>query len=186
MSSAFDITIVSEAIEKGADFILNKKQNLDEVLDPIIKSIQQQKQSVNSENFVEKTTFQKSNDAPKIIAILEDEETFSLNLQWILNSLAKKTVIHSFSNSADFIGALIENTQFDFVFSDLYLDESTLKDAMEFIKNKIPNSKLVVLSAQADVNDAIELKTRGIDYFIKKDTNWKFNFLNVLRKLELY
>ena len=185
MSSSFDITLVTKAIENGADFLLNKRQNLNESLAPILNAIRNTRTSNNSIKETENHSESKF-EGIRRIAIIEDEETFSLQLNWILNSLSMKPRIRSFTNSFDFMEALINGDSFDYLFSDLYLDETTIKEIMPFIQTKIPDAKTIILSSQPDVNDAIDLKNLGIYNFIEKNENWKVNFLNTLKSLGFF
>ena len=178
MSGALDIRAISEAIMKGADFLLNKKVDLSGSLKPILECEIKKTKAINSRP-------NENNDVIHI-AVLEDEEIFSLHINWILNGLAKNTKITSFKNTMDFVESLVEREVYDYVFSDYYLVDNNIKSIMPMIKTKIPNSKIVVFSSKADVQQAIDLKNLGIDFFIEKDENWKVHFLNTLKEFNLF
>ena len=178
MSSALDISFISEAIMNGADFLLNKKMDLADSLKPILDGCSRNVKAIVHSRRTESEITR--------IAVLEDEEIFSLHINWILNGLSKKTEITSFKNALDFVESLVKEDIYDFVFSDYYLVDSTIKSIMPMIKGKIPESKIMVFSSKADVKDAVELKNSGIDIFIEKGENWKVQFLQALKELGLF
>jgi len=181
MSSVLDVTMISSALENGADFLLDKMNNLKKSLEPILTSCDNSTSSKHTATGALAT----DNDN-KTIAILEDEESFSLHLSWILKGLSAKTEIQTFSKVSDLINVLESEHHFDFIFSDYYLPDGNLKDVLPFIKSNSDSTRVVAFSSRAQVEEILALKADGIDDYIPKNDNWKINFLNTLRNFNLF
>jgi len=183
MSGVLDIAVISEGLRNGADYILNKRMQLGEGLPPIMRAFKNADKE--SESSIYRNSIAFDNQSIRI-AILEDEETFSYHINWILTGLSQETQIKAFKSVTDFVESLVYETHYDVILSDYYLLGGTIKQIIPVIKAKVPDARIGVFSAQAEIQDAVDVSNLGIDFFIQKDDNWRINFLTELQKMNLF
>jgi DNA-binding NarL/FixJ family response regulator len=185
MSSVFSVDDISTALKNGADYVFNKKKELDESIDLILSSFTpEEKNEYGIFQYFNWFSSDSKNKKVERIGIIEDEELFTLDLKSTLNKITqtdKPINISSYSNKSSFINDS-NNKNLDLIFLDYYLPDSDGKEMIEIIKKQSPSAQIIVLSGQTDPNIAVDLNMLGINYYIVKNNEWKSNLLDCLFK----
>jgi len=101
------------------------------------------------------------------IAVVDDD-IYYLNLfkQQLLNIQCENVTI--FENGTDFLNQLEE--KFEVVFLDYQMDDLNGEEVLNKIKRYDPNVFVVIVSAQEDIKNAVEVLKKGaFDYLQKGD-----------------
>lgn len=86
-----------------------------------------------------------------------------------------------FNNGADFIDALVEKP--DIVTLDYTLPDMTGKEVLEKINEKLPDTYVIVISAQEDITTAIELMKNGAYDYIMKAPDTREKLSNIVKNI---
>ncbi len=101
-----------------------------------------------------------------LIHILEDDKLYNSVLSHFL-SLNPEHEVKSFSTVATFLKSLYEKP--DLVTLDYSLPDGTADQMVKHIKETLPDTRVIVVSAQPDIKTAIDLLKKGADDYIVKD-----------------
>jgi DNA-binding NarL/FixJ family response regulator len=183
LSSQFELSNVASAIQQGVDYLLDKEKIEREIIQKLINSIDTPISESNSiwSIFKKMKSDLLTSSKPLSIAIIEDNELFSFYLTWQLNQKGKFKV-STFPNASDF-RIHLETESPDIVLLDYYLPDSNGKILLEYIKNKSPKSKVIIISSQESPEIAMQLKTMGVDNYLVKDSNFKEKFNMLVKTL---
>lgn len=114
------------------------------------------------------------------IFILEDDEWYNKLLVHSA-SLNPDFIVKSFFTVADFNKALKEKP--DVVTIDYRLPDGNGEDVLEHIKNSLPDTEVIVISEQEDIQTAISLLKNGAYDYLVKEKNIKDRLLSVLNNV---
>jgi ATP-dependent Lon protease len=104
------------------------------------------------------------NKRPRIL-VVDDEEIARKNLEHILTK--DDYVVITASNGAEAIEKL-EATDFDIVLTDLKMEKVGGIDVLERTKVKYPDTKVILITAYASIDSAIEAMKKGAFHYIAK------------------
>ncbi len=190
MSRSFTVNDILKALDKGVSYILRKDEFFKDSLVPILNDIKKKEDiSFNEKIFKYLKWFNSEEEKGKVktIAIIEDEEIFSLSLVFLLNqiSLGQQVKIKTFDSKKSYL-SYKESNIFDLVFLDYYLPDANGKEMMDLVKSNSPNAKFILLTVQKNPNIILDLNLKGLKHYIIKDKNWKSNCLHVLNRMGLF
>src|SRR5579875_1881282 len=103
-----------------------------------------------------------------LIHILEDDRLYNSVLSHFL-SLNPEHEVKSFSTVASFLKSLYEKP--DLVTLDYSLPDGTADGMLKQIKETLPDTRVIIVSAQQDIKTAIDLLKKGADDYIVKDAD---------------
>ncbi len=103
-----------------------------------------------------------------LIHILEDDRLYNSVLSHFL-SLNPEHEVKSFSTAASFLKSLYEKP--DLVTLDYSLPDGTADGMLKQIKETLPDTRVIIVSAQQDIKTAIDLLKKGADDYIVKDAD---------------
>lgn len=112
------------------------------------------------------------------ILIIDDDVTFCLMLQALLEKNGYK-VSSAFSTTE--AKRKIEKQNFEIVFTDLRLPDSSGIELIKLIKNKAPKTQIIMMTGYADIATAIESIKKGAFDYIPKPLNPE-EVLNLIRE----
>ena len=120
-----------------------------------------------------------SNQKQYKISVVEDNVLYA-------QILKKKLVdegyqVRVFHNGRDFISKLTEKP--DVVTLDYTLPDMTGQDVLEKIQDKYPETNVIVISAQEDINTAIELMKNGAYDYIMKAPDTREKLSNIIKNI---
>ncbi|PIQ97400.1 MAG: nitrogen regulation protein NR(I) [Nitrospinae bacterium CG11_big_fil_rev_8_21_14_0_20_56_8] len=99
------------------------------------------------------------------ILVVDDEE----NIRWVLKkALEKKPLIVHTAESGEEALRKIEENDYLMVFSDIFLEGISGLDLLQQVKNRRPETKVVVMTAQDTMNNTIEAMRLGAYDYISK------------------
>lgn len=110
-------------------------------------------------------TDQKSTPSPLRILIVDDEQTIRTTLGICLEADGHQ--VASEGNSADALGAVVR-TAFDLIFLDLRLGTESGLDLIPLLLAQNPWARIVVITAYASVDTAVEAMKRGATDYLPK------------------
>ncbi len=187
MSSVFQLNEITEAIQKGVDYVVNKRNQdengLQSILDARIKS----KATGNPFwKFIQFFSPEQSSRTKQIV-ILEDDELFSFQLMMILNNLPsqKKHFVTRLSSSTEFAQYAKQHGVPDIIFMDYQLNGELGTRTLDQLKGHLEESKVVMISSNIDVDTALTLNLEGVSEFILKDEHWQDSILECISKMNL-
>lgn len=184
MSASYTIEHVAIGIQKGVEYMIDKKDltksYVYEILDAIIES-KQKKESLWRILDIFKSK-SKSKDVTKI-TIIEDDELFSFHMNWILDQKPISVIVNTFSKAENFYNYFKSEIP-DIIFLDYNLPDGNGEEVLKFIKDKKQNIKVILISSQEDSDVGIKLKMLGADGYIVKNKDWKTNFNLLLNDLK--
>jgi len=103
--------------------------------------------------------------SPRSILVVDDEEA----LRTVLSSeLASEGYQVESASDGDEAISIIEKKQFDLVLLDIKMPKVDGFEVLKFIKKSFPAIKVIMLTAFADLKNAIESKKLGAEDFISK------------------
>ena len=185
LSSTYSVTDIAEAIQSGADYVIDKSDfsntDLKLIMEASVRAKEEDETYWKVFDFLRK---KKNTSINKKIAIVEDDEVFSLHLDQILKKSAYNHQVSRFSNAATFYG-YCDNEKPDYVLLDYNLPDANGEEVLKFIKDKSPNSKVILISATKNADIALNMSKIGIDNYIIKNENWKYNFETILNQFNL-
>lgn len=187
MSSVFRSDEISLALKKGADYVLNKKNENEHGLESIVQASAQSKATGSPFwKFMEFIVPKKSTSAKKI-AIIEDEEMFSFQLSMILNNLPsqKKHALFRSMGIKEFIQSCEKNGIPDILFLDYSLEDDMGNDVLEYLRKQNSSCKTIIISSKIDIDTALTLNLEGVSEFIMKDENWQESIRECASNLQL-
>jgi DNA-binding NarL/FixJ family response regulator len=170
MSSFSNVGEIAKCIQFGADDFISKEKFGPNELDKVLQKISKNKSSFDWGWLIPdifKTQPSKNNH----LAILEDDEIFTFHLKWILDK-THKNVVNSFVSSKKFFD-FYQTKYPDIIFLDYFLPNCTGDELILAIQEKMPETKIVMISSQEDVSTAINLKRKGVYNYISKNKNWR-------------
>lgn len=103
--------------------------------------------------------------APGKILVVDDERSVTDALQMILSDLGHR--VDAAKNVAE-ATALLKNSPFDLVFTDLRLPDATGIDLLTHIKTDSPDTQVILMTAHGSLDITIEAIKRGAFYYIEK------------------
>lgn len=186
MSATWDINEVAISIQRKADYMFDKLDFENKELELLMHALPQSEIENRSiwrilDIFSLKTPASKI-PTSKIITIVEDDELFYLNFSYFLHKQPLDATILSYSTGESFIKDL-SILKPHLVFLDYHLPDMTGSNILDQIKKESPESKVIIISSQDDYKTALDIKSKGVDGYIKKDSNWKENVLEYLADL---
>lgn len=102
---------------------------------------------------------------PRSILVVDDEEA----LRTVLSSeLASEGYQVESAGDGDEAISIIEKKQYDLVLLDIKMPKVDGFEVLKFIKKSFPAIKVIMLTAFADLKNAIESKKLGAEDFISK------------------
>jgi len=111
---------------------------------------------------------------------LDDDEIFQFYLKHQLKNKGFKNT-STFSDSASIMDRVKDNP--DVIILDYHLNNENGSNALTFYKKHNPETKVIMLSSQSDIEIALELLEKGADeYIIKAEDNWLnylYNYLGI-------
>ncbi|WP_297093943.1 sigma-54 dependent transcriptional regulator [uncultured Draconibacterium sp.] len=113
------------------------------------------------------------------VYIVEDNVLYARVLKKQL--LDDQLQVKVFHNGTDFINAMSEKP--DVVTLDYTLPDMTGKEVLAKIQEKIPNTHVIVISAQDDISTAIELMKNGAYDYIMKAPDTREKLSNIIRNI---
>jgi DNA-binding NtrC family response regulator len=102
---------------------------------------------------------------PSRILVVDDEPSVTDALQFILGDLGHR--VTSAKNVTE-ARALLKQSSFDLVFTDLRLPDGSGIDLLNDIKNDNPDIEVIVMTAHGSLDITIEAIKRGAFYYIEK------------------
>ena len=103
--------------------------------------------------------------APGKILVVDDERSVTDALQMILSDLGHRV---DAAKSVAEATALLKNSPFDLVFTDLRLPDATGIDLLTHIKTDSPDTQVILMTAHGSLDITIEAIKRGAFYYIEK------------------
>lgn len=182
ISGQFDMVEVVSAIENKADYILNKSEINNDKLKNTIEELTQEinkKQSLWDllGSFIQPKKYLFD------IAIIEDDELFSLKLTKELNRKLPNYSVNQFLRGGDFFEYCLENSP-KLILLDYYLPDYSGSDILNFIRKLLPETKVIIISSQNDSEVTIELFQKGVSGYIVKETGWTDHLEECIKNLE--
>ena len=113
------------------------------------------------------------------VYIVEDNVLYARVLKKQL--LDDQLQVKVFHNGTDFINAMSEKP--DVVTLDYTLPDMTGKEVLAKIQEKIPDTHVIVISAQDDISTAIELMKNGAYDYIMKAPDTREKLSNIIRNI---
>ncbi|HYQ58398.1 MAG TPA: sigma-54 dependent transcriptional regulator [Draconibacterium sp.] len=113
------------------------------------------------------------------VFIVEDNVLYARVLKKQL--LDDQLQVKVFHNGTDFINAMDEKP--DVITLDYTLPDMTGKEVLAKIQEKIPNTHVIVISAQDDISTAIELMKNGAYDYIMKAPDTREKLSNIIRNI---
>ncbi len=114
---------------------------------------------------------------PVKIFVVEDDPVYQKLVQYIAE-LNPDHIVKAFSNGKDCIEQLHENPAV--VTLDYSLPDMTGADVLKELKRRCPDTNVIIVSSQEDINTAIELLKVGAYDYITKDDETKERLLNAI------
>lgn len=116
------------------------------------------------------------------IAVLDDENEILISLE---NALTHKGYSVAAFNRVDALFKSLPSKNYDIVLVDLNLGPNQIHglDVLKRIKNEYPRVNTIVISGNADINQAVEALKSGAEDFIEKPIRLKA-LLHVIHKIE--
>ncbi|MBF4515882.1 response regulator transcription factor [Flavobacterium sp. ANB] len=107
------------------------------------------------------------------IIIVDDHSLFSQSLELLINSFKDFEVINRFENGKVFISYLQENidTEVDLILLDVNMPVLDGISTMKWIKENMPELKVIALSVNDDEEVIIKMITSGAKGYLLKDTS---------------
>jgi len=102
------------------------------------------------------------------ILIIDDDLTFAMMLESLLKKHKYKV---SSAYSAASVKRIIDEHTFDVVFTDLRMPDIDGMDIIQLIKDKSPQTQVIMMTGYADISSAIESIKRGAFDYIPKPLN---------------
>jgi len=107
------------------------------------------------------------NNQPKKVFLIEDNRTEGMLLKLSLGSIENITVT-SFINGKDLLDNLSQNP--DIVIADLMLPDIDGYDLIKLIRNYNKNIRIIVVSAQKDIELIAKIQEQGVfNYLVKSE-----------------
>lgn len=120
-----------------------------------------------------------SNQKQYKISVVEDNVLYAQILKKKL--IDEGYQVRVFHNGRDFISKLTEKP--DVVTLDYTLPDMTGQDVLERIQEKYPETNVIVISAQEDINTAIELMKNGAYDYIMKAPDTREKLSNIIKNI---
>jgi FixJ family two-component response regulator len=118
---------------------------------------------------------------PFTIFILDDDKWYGTMLQYFL-SLNTEFKVKCFDNTAEFLNALKETPAV--VTLDYSMPDMNGMEVMELVKTKNPETEVIIVSSQEDVNVAVNCLKKGAKDYIVKNKDANDNLKNSLKKIK--
>jgi DNA-binding NarL/FixJ family response regulator len=104
------------------------------------------------------------------VALVDDHALLRSGLASVINSFGEYKVIFEADNGKQFIDRLKQNEMPDVVLMDITMPEMDGFETTKWIKNNVPNIKVLVLSMLDDDNSIIRMLQNGAKGYILKDS----------------
>jgi CheY-like chemotaxis protein len=114
----------------------------------------------------------------KHILVVDDNEVLKMTLSRLLN-VEGYTVLTA--SGGDEAIKIVQNEYVDLVLLDINMPNVNGYDVLIFIKQNYPSIKVVMVTAYADLKNAVESKKLGADEFITKPFNVRELFSTIFR-----
>lgn len=119
-------------------------------------------------------------ERPFTVFILDDDKWYGTMLQYFL-SLNREFKVKRFDSPTAFLEAMKEMP--DVVTLDYSMPEMSGMEVMEKIKSYNPETEVIVVSSQEDVNIAVHFLKNGAKDYIIKNQDANDNLKNALKKI---
>lgn len=187
MSSLFSLDDISLALKKGADYVLNKRNENESGLNSIIEASVKTKSTGRPFWKIMEFIAPDKSDSSKEIVILEDEEMFSFQLSMILNNLPSqnKHTVFRFSSKSEFTDHCAKKGVPNVLFLDYSLEDGNGHDVLDYLSGQNKECKTIIISSKIDVDTALSLNLEGVSEFIFKDESWQESIRECAKSLKL-
>jgi len=165
MSSQKDIKVMDQAIKNGAYKYLRKDDCFAENVIELLNEIEEP--TIGSsmlEKIGELFSSSKKRSKP-LIFITEDDQTFNFLISYKLDSL-DEYLIETYSKGIEVMNNIDRKP--DVLILDYNLENMKGSEIIEVFKQKSPETKIIVMSSQQDIDVALELLDTGADDYIVK------------------
>lgn len=118
------------------------------------------------------------------IFLVEDDEFTSAMLKHYL-SMNPDNDVEVFETGKDCLNNLTKGP--DVICLDYYLPDVTGEEILKVLKNKVPETPVIIVSGQEDIQTAVKLLKDGAYDYVVKDDNFKerlWNIINHIRRKE--
>ena len=105
----------------------------------------------------------------KSILVVEDEDALRDVLRLELEKIGYKV---DDADDGDVAITAIQKKHYDLVLLDILMPRVNGLDVLSFIQNQSPSTKVIMLTAMADIQHAMEAKQRGATDFLTKPYNY--------------
>lgn len=112
------------------------------------------------------------------IFIVEDDKWYNNFLQYTV-SLNPEYIVESFFNAKDVLANLHKKP--DLITVDYSLPDIKGDELIKKIKDQLPDTQIIVISGQEDVQTAVQLLKLGVYDYILKDEDTKHRILNTIQ-----
>ena len=106
-------------------------------------------------------------DTPRIL-IVDDEPRITESLKKLLSE--SQWIIHTANSGSEALDC-VKNTSFDCVLLDLVLPEYDGFEIMKYIKEKSPDTKIIIVTGFATIDSAVDCLKLGAHDYLKKPIN---------------
>lgn len=113
--------------------------------------------------------------------IVEDDKMFQKMLTYLLKA-DKECELHVFSNAKDCLDHLYLEP--DIISLDYTLPDMNGESLLHTIKEKCPNTEVLILSGQSDLSTVASVLELGAYDYITKDITTKYRFKNTIHRLK--
>ncbi len=102
----------------------------------------------------------------KLSILVVDDEI--INLQNISHYLTRQGYSVQIADSGYAAMELIDTHHFDLVITDLKMEGVDGNQVMDYTKQKLPNTEVIIMTGYATVNSAVEAMAQGAYYYVPK------------------
>ncbi|NND93477.1 MAG: response regulator [Flavobacteriales bacterium] len=188
MSNTFLIDDVADAINQKVDLVVAKRQLSEQKISAILNSFRTtRKEDEPAYGNIFSLKNKEKEDGNRNIAIVDDDELFSFQLNWVLNKLKRSASIDSISVYTDSKGlnSSFSQTIPDIIFLDYYLKETNAKYILKYLRKYAPDAKVIIVSSQDDPEIAIELTELTVYGYINKSGDWQARVADYVEELAI-
>ncbi len=174
MSSQQDINVVEQALSTGAYKYVIKNDEFSVNVSKVIHEIEEIKPASLLNKLGRKFIKCKKRETP-LVFIVDDDETFGFIIQYRIDDL-KKFVIETFVDGTKAINNAEKKP--DVLILDYHLKKMKGSVVLEKYRQISPDTKVIIVSSQENIDVAIGLMNNGADAYVVKGED-------VINKLEI-
>jgi len=190
LSAQNEVEVFADAVRNGVDLYLKKDRKILEQIRKLVTRIRPE--STTEQKRVKKSRFslkpEKTKQTPfvapevneELTFIIEDDSLFAKLVQHRIQKMAKMET-HLFLDADDAVLSL--NKCPKLVILDYELGYMNGVQVFESIKKITPNTEVVMVTGQRNLNTAIELHNMGIKNYVVKNDLWEENLVEILESI---